>query len=920
VSLAFSLTASVIVPVYNGEEHLGRCLDALQASSVAPLEIIVVDDGSTDRSGELARAKGVSVISTGSRSGPAHARNRGAGEARGDILVFIDADVAVHPDTLEKILAAFSAQLDLQALMGSYDDAPAERSVISLYKNLLHHYVHQQGRRRALTFWAGCGAVRRRTYLELGGMNETYTRPSIEDIEMGYRLHQRGYQCELHRDVQATHLKRWTLRSLIETDLFRRAVPWTELMLQLRVFPDDLNFSFVHKAGTLLALALPCLLLASIVAPAAMPAALASGAIFVWLNRDLYRLFLARGGIKLALAAVPLHLLYSLYCALGFGIGLLRHLRRSTPNHIWFLLAIVIVGAGLRLAHFWFIVQTPWTQHHLMLEYDDFMNYQWVQKILAGDWLARDTYHPYTRYMQMMAPLETWYQWWGGKEIFHQAPLYPYLLALLLGACQGSVSCVLLVQLCLGAIQPLILYALAARAFDWRAGLIAAALGAAYGPFIFYEGALLRDWLLPVVEALAVLLLLRGRVVQTSWSWLVAGCGLGLAILTRESALVLTGLAVAWVLVAGGKGQRVRSRAAVWVIVGILLSLSPLILRNVVVGAPPLAISNRFAEAIVASNAGKPFEKAFAPIMQESRGGPFATVIALLDSYSTGLIKLWLWKLRTLKDPFEIPNNVSLYYGQHISPVLGWALGYAVIFPLGLAGLIVSWPIWRRHSLLLLYGLATVIWLLVISPLSRYRLALVPVLIIFAAGFLFHLLEAVGQRNMRRTVGLSCLILISVLFQRVIFPLPEGSKHDETFLLDYWASARVYARDREYEAAAEEMGRLVSLAKGHLEPSISLAQHESDYAAYRAAALIEQGRMDTARVVIDQGVSDWLEAYERHGGGPGFPLFNFATLYIRLNENSQAILLLRRFLNLAPDGVLAARARGLLARLEQDGS
>src|SRR6185295_15988203 len=186
--------------------------------------------------------------------------------------VFIDADVVVRKDGLEKIVAAFAKAPDLHALMGSYDSDPSERSLSSRYKNLFHHYVHQHGRERALTFWAGCGAVRRLTYLKLGGMNEAYDRPSIEDIELGYRLYQAGFRCELRKDVQATHLKRWTLRTLIRTDLFCRAIPWTELMLRLRLYPDDLNFSYAQKISTLLALTLPWAAVASFFNRAALAA------------------------------------------------------------------------------------------------------------------------------------------------------------------------------------------------------------------------------------------------------------------------------------------------------------------------------------------------------------------------------------------------------------------------------------------------------------------------------------------------------------------------------------------------------------------------------------------------------------------------------------------------------------------------
>ena len=113
---------SVIIPVYNSPEQLGECLRALSLSSVAPLECIVVDDGSTDDTAEVARASDVTVISAPTHSGPACARNLGARSAQGEILLFLDADVCVHDDTLERVAAALARDPELDAVIGSYDD------------------------------------------------------------------------------------------------------------------------------------------------------------------------------------------------------------------------------------------------------------------------------------------------------------------------------------------------------------------------------------------------------------------------------------------------------------------------------------------------------------------------------------------------------------------------------------------------------------------------------------------------------------------------------------------------------------------------------------------------------------------------------------------------------------------------------
>src|SRR5260370_19076588 len=151
---------SVVVPSYNAGPTLERVLAALSASKSQPHEILVVDDGSTDGSAERADALGYTVLRARERSGPGGARNLGAQAATGDILFFLDADVAVYPDTVERVASAF-ADPALDALIGSYDDNPASPDFLSQYKNLMHCFIHQVGRVQASTFWSGCGSIRR---------------------------------------------------------------------------------------------------------------------------------------------------------------------------------------------------------------------------------------------------------------------------------------------------------------------------------------------------------------------------------------------------------------------------------------------------------------------------------------------------------------------------------------------------------------------------------------------------------------------------------------------------------------------------------------------------------------------------------------------------------------------------------------
>ncbi len=328
---------SVIIPVYNGARFLDRCLESLRDSSFYDYECIVVDDHSSDESRGVAARHGAAVVALDRNGGPGRARNRGAERARGEILLFLDADVCVHGDTLAQVDAYFRVHPEVDAVIGSYDDTPADPGFISQYKNLLHHFVHHSSRTRAWTFWAGCGAIRRQVFRDAGGFDEAYTRPCIEDIELGSRLCSSGHRIDLEPTIQVTHLKRWTLWSLLRSDLFDRGIPWFRLILRDRTMPSDLNVTRTQRASVALVFALMLLCAAILVQPFMVSnlapslfqlilLAACAAAALVYLNLDVYRFFARKRGLLFATATVPLHWLYYAYCGVAVGAGLWLHL------------------------------------------------------------------------------------------------------------------------------------------------------------------------------------------------------------------------------------------------------------------------------------------------------------------------------------------------------------------------------------------------------------------------------------------------------------------------------------------------------------------------------------------------------------------------------------------------------------------
>lgn len=317
---------SVIVPVYNGRSFLHQCLDAILASNFQSFELIVVDDCSTDESGAIARAKGAIVTSTPSNSGPAAARNLAASVANGQILMFIDADVAIKRDTLTKVANHFLLDRELSAVFGSYDDEPAEQNFLSQYKNLQHHFVHHNSDPHASTFWSGLGAIRRKAFLELGGFDcRLFSVPSIEDIELGIRLGAAGGRILLDKDIQGTHLKKWKVRSHLKTEVFYRALPWSRLIHERDVFINDMNLKTEHKASAVLLAISLGLSPFTFLAPILLVVIGSAIGVIAILNREILSFFARKRGVMFAALAFFWQLLYFFYSGTVFSYCWVRY-------------------------------------------------------------------------------------------------------------------------------------------------------------------------------------------------------------------------------------------------------------------------------------------------------------------------------------------------------------------------------------------------------------------------------------------------------------------------------------------------------------------------------------------------------------------------------------------------------------------
>ena len=248
---------SVIIPVRNGADTLALCLEALNKIRGDKTEIIVVDDLSQVASVEIAEGLNIRVISLTTGHGSATAKNIGAKEATGEILLFVDADVVVPKNTFDLILQTFRQNPAIAAITANVSLEIPFKGFFTQYKNCYMHFVLSRASSQADFFYGSLIAIRRKEFMLF---NE---KTRVEDTELGQRLHKQGKSIYLDHQLQITHLKQYSLISALKNDFF---VPfwWSRTyLLHSRIKDVIRKKTFAHARLTqlfsILAVFLTCL-------------------------------------------------------------------------------------------------------------------------------------------------------------------------------------------------------------------------------------------------------------------------------------------------------------------------------------------------------------------------------------------------------------------------------------------------------------------------------------------------------------------------------------------------------------------------------------------------------------------------------------------------------------------------------------
>lgn len=401
---------------------------------------------------------------------------------------------------------------------------------------------------------------------------------------------------------------------------------------------------------------------------------------------------------------------------------------------------IFAVALAVRLVHVWLLSRSPYYAALLgdAKGYDD-----WAQRLAAGDWI--------------------------GTEVFYQAPLYPYVLGLIYRVAGHSLTAVRVVQAVIGAGSCALLGLAGFRFFSTRVGLVAGLALSLYAPAIFFDALIQKSSLDLFFVTLS--LWLAGRLADApadrrGWLWL--GIALGALSLTRENAIVFVAVIVAWALIpALGPGAAplplaARAGYAATFLAGLVMVLLPVVARNYAVGGGFYLTTSQFGPNFYIGN--NPQADGTYAALRYGRGAPeyerqdatelaehalgrtltpsevstywFDRALDFITTQPGRWTLLMLRKAALLVNATEMLDTEAQESHAEYSWILrvgGWAGHFGVLIPLALVGGVLTWR--ERPRLMLLYLMTAVYAASVVMfyVFARYRLPLVPLLLLFAA-------------------------------------------------------------------------------------------------------------------------------------------------------------------------------------------
>jgi tetratricopeptide (TPR) repeat protein len=520
-----------------------------------------------------------------------------------------------------------------------------------------------------------------------------------------------------------------------------------------------------------------------------------------------------------------------------------------------------------------------------------------------------------------------------------RAPLYPLFLAGIFKIFGHDLFIARLTQVLLGALICVMIYLIALRLFNKRVAIISALMGAFYGPFIYWSGEILIVTLITFLDLVMLLILLRAFDKPRKLFWLLGGAVLGLSSIARPNVLVFIPWIILLILLmnkftVAKATKRLKFVYMLCFLAGIFAVISPVTINNYIKAKDFVLISSQGGINFYMGNNPEADGRSAQPPGRIAARGEFlddawlASVVLAEEAkgeslkpsqvsrfwYSEGLKFIfnhpWQWfKLMSRKLAYfwtgvEVTNNEDAYYFTRFSNMLGllmWqkviAFPFGLICPLALVGIIVSRKHWRK--LLLLYGfiffyMASVVAFFVCA---RYRMPIIPVLLIFAGYTIHYCVERLKSRQYKSFA----YCLAGIIFLGVLANVDIGGVTDRNRARAHLYGGRAYEAHDDYVQAIAEYQNAIELVPDHLQANHGLG-----------ILYMKMERYDTAEKIFKKVLR--IDPYL----APAH--FNLGSVYVAQNRYPEAINQYEAALEIDPNYEFAAAwAAVVYERLGQSG-
>jgi 4-amino-4-deoxy-L-arabinose transferase-like glycosyltransferase len=442
---------------------------------------------------------------------------------------------------------------------------------------------------------------------------------------------------------------------------------------------------------------------------------------------------------------------------------------------------------------------------------DDLYYLAWAGHILKGDWL--------------------------GSQVFEQGPLYPYLMAVVFAIVGPRGEVLIVLQLLSGMVVALAVYDCGWRLFDRPTGIVAGLVAAGYGPLVFYECMLMKSFLSPLLTMMALVAALRYGESRRIGQLAAAGLAVGLACLIQEFHILLLGPLALWIWLTDRSprpSQSLRACHTGVLAAAVLMCILPCTIRNRVVAGEWVLVTAGGGEAFYIAQGPQargfynPPDFVLAATGQEHEDfraeARRRTGQELSRSESSrywlreGLkamaedpgrtVKLTLAKAAILLNDYDVPDSQSFVATRHFVPALVILPTFGWIGGLGLVGMALCLPAWRRYLLPLGFVAAHVLPILVFYNFGRFRIGLMPLWILFAAYGGVWIVRGLRKRSpSQRRWTIVALVIAITLSAGMFYPILK----EDFRLTDEKFVARLALRGQDFAKAEERLREIVAI-------------------------------------------------------------------------------------------------------------